>query len=696
MYNLFLIWDLDITPADKNIGEIKGKLNFEELKKYSLKNEDVYKHLKNKYCPELSAEHKQYIDIFYFKNQIDGYVVETRFFEITNTMLLTSSFDSPILKDAMKRHFQNFHDVITKGDQIYSHRLVKMIEKIEERPYYDLSSVIIPIKTRLFNYQLNNVNWMVKSEENKRIVQFTENKLIFFPDDRIYDYTEGKFTNSENIPMLEIRGGIIADEVGKGKTIQMLSLCFLRNIPTLILVPNHLKRHWENELEKHFTEKPDVKIISFSEFQKDSCLNIRRLIVDEIHTLYSEDRNSSLYDILVSIDIPYKWGLTATPITISNSIHKIFQYLTGRIINYQNVERYMYYRDLFQSLFKRNIGENIKDELELPRIHYHNHILNFNDTERAIYDSEVSAKQDASEMELRKYCCDALIDYQKDESLTIEQCKKMVVDDFHRKFLEETDKLNVLKEKLEIIKKTIQERIDEQTISELKNNQKHYDKLISEQETTTRNREIAYNLINNCLNDEEKECCICREEIKERDYCILRKCQHYFCKDCVSFYLKKSSNCPMCRQPGADDYFTVGQASDKNPYSTKFMELLKIIGETEGQIIVFTQFNNIIEKMKEILMRESISTLEFSDENIERFRKGDSKTLILSSKNNACGLDLSFVSNIIIFEPIKNSYVKDTEKQIIGRVSRINQKNECNVHRLIIKDTIEEVIYSDM
>ena len=44
MYNLFLIWDLDITPADKNIGEIKAKLNFEELKKYSLKNEDVYKH----------------------------------------------------------------------------------------------------------------------------------------------------------------------------------------------------------------------------------------------------------------------------------------------------------------------------------------------------------------------------------------------------------------------------------------------------------------------------------------------------------------------------------------------------------------------------------------------------------------------------------------------------------------------------
>ena len=72
------------------------------------------------------------------------------------------------------------------------------------------------------------------------------------------------------------------------------------------------------------------------------------------------------------------------------------------------------------------------------------------------------------------------------------------------------------------------------------------------------------------------------------------------------------------------------------------------------------------------------------------------QVLILSSKDEACGLDLSFVSDIIIFEPILGNYVKDIENQIVGRIYRINQISECNVHRLIINNTIEEQIYRDL
>ena len=124
------------------------------------------------------------------------------------------------------------------------------------------------------------------------------------------------------------------------------------------------------------------------------------------------------------------------------------------------------------------------------------------------------------------------------------------------------------------------------------------------------------------------------------------------------------------------------------------MELLKILKESDEQFIVFTQFDNIIDKMKMILAKECISSLVFSEENIERFKSNQARVLILSSMNNACGLDLSFCNNIVIFEPIRNFNVRDTEKQIIGRIYRINQTKACNVHRLIIKDTIEEEIYS--
>ena len=698
MYNLFLIWDLDISPEDKNIGEIKINLNLDSLKRFSLKNEEMYERLRTKkYCPTLNSDQKKFIDIFYFNGQINGYNIEMRFFEIKNTMLLTSEIEDSILRDAMKRHFQNMHDVITKSDEVYHHRRKLMIDKIEERDFYNLSPLDISLKTRLFNYQINNINWMINNEENQRLVQFTEDKLIHLPDGRVYNQTRSLFIKKDDIPFVLLRGGIIADEVGKGKTIQMLSLCCKRNIPTLILVPKHLVSHWNSELKKHFLIEMNLTIVSFDSFNQVMLKNIERLIIDEIHLLFLEERNYELYNIVSSVDVKYKWGLTASPFEMDGNIYKIFQYLTNLKINYYNCERYLYYTELYQSLFKRNVNRNISDELVLPPIIFHNHLLDFNETERTMYEAEISAKQNASEMDLRKFCCDSMLDYQKDDSMTEEQLKMIVVKDFERKWRDEISKLNVLKENLEKIRAHIeQKRKEGQLTQELLSNEKLYISLIEEQMKAVKNREISYNLINNCLIDSKKECCICRDDIGERDYCILKICQHFFCKECVDLYLKRSSSCPMCRSVGANEYYVVGKVKERTPYSTKFMKILNILKQTEEQFIIFTQFDRIIDRMIEILSKEGIYSLRFSEENIEHFRNLESRVLILSSKNNACGLDLSFVNNIIIFEPIKNEYVRDTEKQIIGRISRINQTKDCHVHRLIIKNTIEEEIYSNI
>ena len=61
------------------------------------------------------------------------------------------------------------------------------------------------------------------------------------------------------------------------------------------------------------------------------------------------------------------------------------------------------------------------------------------------------------------------------------------------------------------------------------------------------------------------------------------------------------------------------------------------------------------------------------------------------------GLDLTYYSNVIIFEPFVNYiYSREKEKQIIGRIHRINQTKPVNVYRLIIKNTIEEEIYNNI
>lgn len=693
MNNLFLIWDLDIIPADKNNGVIKSKLNFQEMKHLALKNQDVYNFFAGKKnCPEFTPEQQEYINFYYLDVEIDGYRVQTRFIEITNTMLLTDNITCDKIIGAMGRHFINFHDVTTmKGENMFKNRMDKMIDIMETKSFYDISEIHVPIKTKLFNYQINNINWMIKREiERPQYHMSSQARLIMFPDGRIYNYNERKFVKIEDIPLVTVKGGVIADEVGKGKTVQMLSLCFARNIPTLILVPPHLKKHWENELSKHFMNTPNINLVTFKDFKKEMLDRKKRIIVDELHILYSDSEYRHLYDTLCSTKIEYKWGLTATPFAGDFSIHKITQYLTDTIFYLEFFERFMYYESIFVSYFKRNVEKNINDELVLPPLHYHNHFLNFTNIEQNAYMTEISGKDTANEMILRKICCDIMISVEKIESMTEKEFIQTFLKIKEVKLVEETNRLEGLKIDLQKIK-------DQNRPLELHDNIRHYENLIKEQDVIVKKLEAPINFLKSQL-AEDKTCAIgmCEEDTINTNYAMFTKCNHYFCTPCLKAALKKNKACPYCRSTDIEFVTISNDTNKKIPYSTKINKLLEIIQTTSRQFIVFTQFEMIIEKLITILGREGINAAPFSIPNVELFRNNNLRVLILSSKDEACGLDISFVSDIIIFEPVVGNYVKDIEKQIVGRIYRINQTSECNVHRLIVNNTIEEKIYKDL
>ena len=82
--------------------------------------------------------------------------------------------------------------------------------------------------TKLFDYQTDGVNWMIHRETNEDLT---------YPED-IAEYKS-------------VKGGILADEVGLGKTLQSIKLIKKnKKLNTLILVPKSLLNQWKLEFEK--------------------------------------------------------------------------------------------------------------------------------------------------------------------------------------------------------------------------------------------------------------------------------------------------------------------------------------------------------------------------------------------------------------------------------------------------------------
>jgi E3 ubiquitin-protein ligase SHPRH len=230
----------------------------------------------------------------------------------------------------------------------------------------------------------------------------------------------------------------------------------------------------------------------------------------------------------------------------------------------------------------------------------------------------------------------------------------------------------------------------------------HYKKEIESQLVIVKARERSLTF----LLEQFKElpiCPVCMDDIDVNTNCSVinvQGCNHIFCNGCIDYICasKSECKCPNCRANfNKSNLIKISSSNIIQKYPSKINKLIEIINSTDEQIIIFTQFTKLINKIHSILNSEQILTCVYNSSlDIDNFRQKNFKVLILSSINNASGLDLSFVNNIVIFEPIIGtySYLRDIEKQIIGRIYRINQNQKTRVHRLIMANTIEEQIYN--
>ena len=554
---------------------------------------------------------------------------------------------------------------------------------------------------KLFNHQRNNISRMLNIHKNPTVISISDHMPIYFDNDIIYDMCTNDFIEQSNIPTFNITSGMIIDEPGTGKTLQFIiySLEIKLNtnnvLNTLVLVPNDaIKDGWIAEYKKYITGPINFDILTFNELEillgkNDTFLNQYEIIgIDEIHNLY-RGLKTNLLDKIISSSIKYRWGITGTPFVSDISFFHIIKFLTGYNFKNERIANNPFIQTQFINLFFKNCKIDMI-EYEWPELNIHDVKVKLDIVQQNLYNTEKMLNKGS--YNLRKLICDINLMFNDSIINTPTELKQYGISHYKKLYENEKLKLDKLKEQQVNI---INNEKDFEQLEYLKRIE-HFKFLIEKQQINVETHrkaseyflnsieEINKIMINQDNEDSDEYCKICWN-----NYSIpityIKTCGHYYCKACIKQWNK--AECPLCRKHFTnDDIINVNNVYDINN-SSKVHEILKIINDDESKYIIFTQFNIVINKIKQVLANNNIISTTLNDYT-------DEKVLLLSSEQNAEGINLSRFDKIIIFEPFENNmYNNQVEKQLIARIHRIGRDKPVDVYRFITEGTIEEEIY---
>ena len=217
-------------------------------------------------------------------------------------------------------------------------------------------------------------------------------------------------------------------------------------------------------------------------------------------------------------------------------------------------------------------------------------------------------------------------------------------------------------------------------------------------------------------------CMICFGNL---DTVMITTCNHMFCGICVNKMFTTTPNikCPMCRNPltrqevnsmvdkdlnlisGDDMKKKLENKEEENVNittgGTKINAIINYIKENnKSKIIIFATEKQTLDLMNDIFIENKVKFVNLKgnafvlSKQLKRFKSGEEQVILLSADRANSGTNLIEASHIILLDThlIQNFRdKKDVEKQAIGRAVRLGQKNNVQVVRFIMKNTIEQV-----
>jgi len=477
-------------------------------------------------------------------------------------------------------------------------------EILENNPKSDITITNFNnIKTELYPYQVNNINWMLDIENRNYTEEYAniKNKIIF-------------------------KGGGLFDEVGMGKTLQIITLINQNKSKyqskvknnkiftkaTLVIVPNHLCGQWEREFDLHLKKQINIiKMLTKRHYNKYTCYELmnadviivnanfffnckinqheefdqlysfinlfekdvnmfnlfwHRVVIDEYH----EIEDTALFEKLKFLESDYRWIISGTPFkehSIDNSaelqntsLSKIVDYLSWKsnILNTIDLTNYNNY-NYIKNHFSRNTHDKNVAILKLPKIKEETIWLNFTETERMIYNAYLADPNNtAYDIFLRQLCCHPLLSEKIRENMSnklesLSDMKDHIKNMYFKDYDKANDNYTDCIKRIERIENDMEDMEKEGKINLIgyqnlkedlfRNKEKlpELKKIKDGKEKTLMYYKTFLELISDINKVTQENCAICLDTIKEHDLGITI-CGHLYCYSCISTIIKESKS----------------------------------------------------------------------------------------------------------------------------------------------------------
>lgn len=505
-------------------------------------------------------------------------------------------------------------------------------------------------KDGYYGFQIANIAWMMALEKKPFVDIRYDTSLVRYKDLVIKNDCVVNPKEWDHQTQKKIRGGILADEFGMGKTVTCTGILKGK---TLIIVPPHIISQWEHELtirKKPFTTISSLKLIdrventvitsytffikTYKKYRNQIAGPIKhykgpfmfhttewdRVILDDFH-----DYRDTPTDLFKSLPTKWWWFISATPDTSLKSKEFVTEILeTSKLAD----------------ITRRNTKKSVC--MDVVKVNERIVHLSLTPKEKMIYERCLTKKE-------------------RQRVLNYIGCAPVTIGTF-----EETRNNILLDLDAQIERlRSITDSRSEKKIADLEKRKTFIEKVKPDM------------------------CPVCLDP--PTSPAIIKVCGHIGCWGCFKSW-GFNKGCVVCKSSFKESDISLIDATIIDTHGSKMAYLIDLLKDGR-KTVVYTYGEDTFKYLKKALLgcgitvRVCMGHTAQKQSAIKEFILGDTQVMLLSFINSASGANLTVASRIVFYDQYDGDpeLVKQMEEQALGRLVRFGQNSSVDLLRLKIE-----------